>query len=78
MVKHSLHRTWKNALRHDWIPEEVAESLPLLEIYPSLRWTKVVKDLVNFKEEKTNIFDIFKVIDRDKEPESKSILMIGM
>ena len=78
MLKQSLHRAWKNALKQDWIPEEVAKSLPVLEFYTGLRLTKVVKALMNYKEEMMSIFDIFKVIDRDKEPESKNILVEGM
>ena len=76
MLKQTLHRTWKNALKQDWIPERAAISV--LEFYTGLRWTKVAKALMNYKEEMTSIFDIFKVIDCDKEPESKNILVEGM
>ena len=61
-LKQSLHRTWKNALRHDWIPEEVAKSLPVLEFYTGVRWTKMVKALKNYKKKMTSIYDIFNVI----------------
>ena len=76
-LKESLHRTWKNALRHDWIPERVAKSLPVLEFYTGLRWTKTVKALVNYKKKMTSIYDIFNVIDLDKEPEPKNIFIEG-
>ena len=76
-LKESLHRTWKNALRHDWIPERVAKSLPVLEFYTGLRWTETRKALKNYKKQMTSIFDIFSVIDSDKEPEPKNIFIEG-
>ena len=76
-LKESLHRTWKNALRHDWIPERVAKSLPVLEFYTGLRWTETRKALKNYKKQMTSIFDIFSVIDRKKEPEPKNIFIEG-
>ena len=76
-LKQSLHRTWKNALRHDWIPEEVAKSLPVLEFYTGVRWTKMVKALKNYKKKMTSIYDIFNVIDSDKEPEPQNIFIEG-
>ena len=76
-LKQSLHRTWKNALRHDWIPEEVAKSLPVLEFYTGLRWKKMVKALENYKEKMKSIYDIFNVIDREAELEPKNIFIEG-
>ena len=76
-LKESLHRTWKNALRHDWIPEEVAKTLPVMEFYTGVRWTKMVKALKNYKKEMMSIYDIFNVIDLDKEPEPKNIFIQG-
>ena len=64
-------------MRHDWIPEEVAKTLPVLEFYTGLRWKKMVKALVNYKEEMTSIYDLFNVIDREAEPEPKNIFIEG-
>ena len=72
-----MHRTWKNALRHDWIPERVAKSLPVLEFYTGLRWTETRKALENYKKQMTSIYDIFNVIDLDKEPGPKNIFIEG-
>ena len=65
-------------MRHDWIPEEVAKSLPVLEFYTGLRWTEAGKALRNYKKQITSVFDIFNVIDTDKEPEPKNIFIEGM
>ena len=77
MLKQSLRKTWKNALKHDWIPEEVRKSLPLLEFYTGLKWKKMVKALENYKQEMTSIFNIFNVIECDEEPEQNNIFIEG-
>ena len=64
-------------MRHDWIPERVAKTLPLLEFYTGLKWKKMVKALENYKKEMTSIYDIFSVVDREAEPEPKSIFIEG-
>ena len=64
-------------MRHDWIPERVAKSLPLLEFYTGLKWTKMVKALVNYTIDMTSIYDIFNVVDREAEPEPKNIFIEG-
>ena len=64
-------------MRHDWIPERVAKTLPLLEFYTGLKWKKMVKALENYKKEMTSIYDIFNVVDREAEPEPKNIFIEG-
>ena len=76
-LKRSLTRTWKHALTLDWISPDIAKSLPLLEYYVGLRWTKLVKALTNYTEEMTSIMDVFKVIDKDEELEPFNIYIEG-
>ena len=73
----SLHRTWKNALTLDWISPEKAKSLPLLEFYTGLRWTKMVKALKNYKVELNSIYDILKIIDPNEELRPVNIFIEG-
>ena len=61
----------------DWISPDIAKSLPLLEYYVGLRWTKLVKALTNYTEEMTSIMDVFKVIDKDEELEPFNIYIEG-
>ena len=42
-----------------------------------LRWTETKKALKNYKVQMTSIFDIFSVIDLEKEPEPKNIFIEG-
>ena len=73
----SLRRTWKHALTHDWISPEKAKSLPLLEFYVGLKWTKMVKALKNYKLELTSIYDILKISDPDEELGPVNIFIEG-
>ena len=73
-VRNSLHNTWKNALVLDWIPEEKAQSLSLLQFYVGLRWTKTIKGLKKSKQELSSIYEILNVIDviePNQRPSSK-------
>ena len=70
-------RKWKNSLTLDWISPTKVKSLPLLEHYVGLRWTKWMKALTNYKEEMTSITDVFEVIDKDKELEPYNIYIEG-
>ena len=53
----SIRRTWTNGLVFDWLQN--ARTFPLLEHYVSLRWTRVVRDFENYKENITSIYDLF-------------------
>ena len=72
-----MNRTWKHALTHDWITDEKAKSLPLLEFYVGLKWKKMVKALRNYKVELKSIFDILKTIDPDEELRPVNIFIEG-
>ena len=60
-VRESIQRTWKNGLVLDWFPPQKAKSMPLLEHYVGMRWTKVGKGFENYKENLTSIFDLFRI-----------------
>ena len=64
-------------MKLDWISPDIVKSLPLLEYYVGLRWTKLVKALTNYTEEMTSIMDVFKVIDKDGELEPFNIYIEG-
>ena len=66
-VRNSLHNTWKNALVLDWIPEEKAQSLSLLQFYVGLRWTKTIKGLQKSKQNLNSIYDILNVIEPNSD-----------
>ena len=63
-MRNSLHNTWKNALVLDWIPEEKAKSLSLLQFYVGLRWTKIIQGLQKSKQELSSIYDILNLNDK--------------
>ena len=60
-MKESIQRTWKNGLVLDWFPPQKAKTMPQLEHYVGLRWTKVGKEFENYKENLTSIFDLFRI-----------------
>ena len=76
-LKVSLHRTWKNALVLDWISPDKVKSLPLLEFYTGLRWTKTVKALKNYKVELNSIYDILKIVHPNEELRPINIFIEG-
>ena len=76
-LKLSLERTWKHALVLDWLSPDKAKSLPILEFYVGLRWTKTVKALKNYKVELQSIYDILRVVDLNKKPRPMNIFIEG-
>ena len=60
-VRESIQRTWKNGLVLDWFSPQKAKTMPLLEHFVGLRWTKVGKGFENYKENLTSVYDLFRV-----------------
>ena len=53
----SIRKTWRKGFVRDWL--ENPTGFPLLEHYVALRWTKVVRDFENYKENMNSIYDLF-------------------
>ena len=66
-MRNSLHNTWKNALVLDWIPQEKAKAMSVLQFYVGLRWTKTIEGLQRSKQELNSIYDILNVIESNND-----------
>ena len=72
----SFHkRKWKNALILDWISQEKAKTLPLLEFYVGSKWKERRKALQNYEKELTSINHIVKVVDPNDPPRPVQIFI---
>ena len=57
---------------------EKAKTFPLREFYVGLRWVRVVKRATdNFRQELTNVYDIFDMVDMSQKPKVTNISVTG-
>ena len=75
----SIRKTRTNGFVRDWL--ENPTGFLLLEHYVALRWTKVVRDFENYKENMNSIYDLFWLKNRQHGPthlyiEGKTFLQV--